>query len=192
MLHQMLFDYQKQKELEEARRKDKRKKAKETLKKYSTGKNKGLAKNTINDAKDLVKNATPWRAVKLLSKANPITDWMYGLAFVAALFKDVLDFVEITGILYIIVFMSTFLVSIFIAMMMLLGSFTTGHGRGDQKIIRSWLILIGGTTAELLFGINFLPIETITVALIYMFALSSRIQDQEQEKSASPNKESYA
>lgn len=181
-----MYDYQKQQELKKARKRD----AKSTLREYNTGKSKGLAKNTINDAKNLAKSATPWGALKLLAKANPITDWMYGLAFVAAIFKDFLDFVEITGFLYIIVIISTFLVSIFIAMMMLLGSFTTGHGRRDQKIIRSWLILMGGTTAELLFGVNILPIETVTVALIYMFALSARAQ--EQEKSASLSKESYA
>lgn len=192
----MLYDYQKQKDLEEARKKDERKKARKNLKNYSTGKNRGVAKNTINDAKKLVKAATPWGFLSLLFQANIISDWMYGLALVAAVFKDILDLTEFAGITYIIIIIFTFLVSIFIAMMMLLGSFSNGYGRRDQKIIRSWLILLSGTTAELLFGVNILPIETITVLVVYALALSARKEAKEQEekeqKTTPQTEEAYA
>jgi hypothetical protein len=174
----MLYDHQKKQALKAARKKEARK----TLKNYSTGKNQGMAKNTINDAKDLVKSATPWGVLNLLFQANIISDWMYGLAIFAAIFKDILDLTEFAGITYIIVIITTFLVSIFIGFMMLLGSFSTGHGRRDQKIIRSWLVLLSGTTAELLFGVNILPIETLTVLILYGFVLSARKQAKEQER----------
>jgi|WetSurMetagenome_2_1015567.scaffolds.fasta_scaffold55702_2 hypothetical protein len=174
-------DYQKQRALEEARRKDERNKSKENLKKYSTGKNQGLAKNVKKDAQNLVKSATPWGALGFLMQASPVSDWMYGLALIAAIFKDILDIVEFTGIFYIIVIITTFLVSIFIAMMMLLGSFSNGYGKRNQKIIRSWLILLSGTAAEMLFGINILPIETLTVLIIYALALSARKQAKKNE-----------
>jgi hypothetical protein len=110
---------------------------------------------------------------------NPLADWMYGLAFMAAILKDLLDISQATGILYILVLVTTLCCSIFIAMMMILGSFThSGTGRVQRKIIRSWLVLLSGTTAELLFGVNFLPIETLTVLIIYVLMLMERKQAQ--------------
>ena len=177
----MLFDQQKQQELEAARQTDKRKKARQNLRKYSAGKNNGMAKDTINDAKNLAKSITPWGALGLMRQIS-IGDWMYFLALLAAIFKDLLDFIEFAGITYIIIIVLTICISIFIGMMMMLGSFSNGQGRAQQKIIRSWLTLLTGTTAEMVFGINILPIETMTVAIIWGFALSARKQAQEEEK----------
>ena len=160
----MLFDYQKEQELKDARRADQRK----------------SAKNTLNEAKNLAKSATPWGAAALFAHAS-IGDWMYWLAIFAAILKDILDIIEFTGIGYIIVIVITICISIFIGMMML-GSFSTGHGRADQRIIRSWITLLGGTTVEMLFGINILPIETFTVLLVYAFALSARAQASKSRK----------
>jgi hypothetical protein len=175
-------DYQHQQNLEAARIADERKKAQQTLKKYSSGKNKGQAQQAIKTAKDLAKNATPWGIFSLLSGANPFSDWMYGLALFAAILKDLLDLLDLTGIGYLIVFIATICCSAFIAMMMLLGSITNGTGRAQQKMIRSWLILLGGTTVELIFGIDILPIETITVLIVYFMLLSARKTAEEQQK----------
>lgn len=189
----MIDSYQKQQELKEARESDKRKKAKKALKNYSTGGNKGRAQKTIGEAKNLIKNATPWGMFSLFFQMKPFSDWMYGLALLAAILKDLLDFSEATGILYGLVIVLTFLTSIFIAMMMLLGSFENGAGRTQQKMIRSWLVLLGGTTVEMLFGINFLPIETLTVVIIYIMMLSARKQAKEDQKLVlSQTQESYA
>lgn len=171
----MLYDYKKQQELIAAREKEEREKARETLKNNSIRKNRGQAKKTIRGAKDLIKSATPWGILHLFfSEGSIITDWMYGLALIAAILKDILDPIEAAAITYMLVIAATFCVSIFIAMMMLLGSVMNGSGRRQQKIIKSWLILMGGTTAELLFGINFLPIETFTVLLVYGLLLADR------------------
>jgi hypothetical protein len=171
----MLFDHQKQQELQEVRNRDRREKAQSNLKKYSTGKNKGMAKDTIKDAKNLAGAVTPWGALALMTQIS-ISDWMYFLALLAAVFKDILDLIEFAGITYIIVIVLTICISIFIGMMMLLGSFSHGQGRAQQKIIRSWLTLLAGTTVEMLFGINILPIETMTVLIIWGFVLSARKQ----------------
>jgi len=178
----MIDELQKQNELRATRDRDRREKARTTLKKNNTGKNKGQAKNTINDAKNLAKNATPWGILSLLGEFKLFSDWMYGLALFAAVFKDILDLIEATGVLYIVVIVATFCVSIFIAMMMILGSVSSGHGRKQHKIIRSWLILLGGTTAEIIFGVNFLRIETLTVLIIYALLLSDRKQNKQTHK----------
>lgn len=178
----MLDDTQKYKDLRAARVNDQREKARNTLKNYSTGKNKGLAKNTINDAKNLAKSITPTSFLSLVLQMKLFSDWMYGLALFAAAFKDLLDLIEATGFGYILVIVATFCISAFIAMMMLLGSYSNGAGRKQQKIIRSWLILLGGTTVELIFGLNFLPVETLTVLIVYALLLSSRQQARQQKK----------
>jgi uncharacterized membrane protein len=95
----------------------------------------------------------------------------------AAGLKDILDFSGATGILIPLVLIATFLASIFIWMMVLLGVILGGGGAGVQrKMIKKGLVLIFGTTGELLLGLNFLPIETLSVAIIYMLTLSERAQ----------------
>jgi hypothetical protein len=175
-------DYQRQQNLRAARDADERQKARQTLKKYSTGNKAGQAQQAIKTAKDLAKNATPWGVFSLLSGASIFSDWMYGAALFAAIIKDILDLLDLTGIGYIVVFIATICCSGFIAMMMLLGSMTNGSGRAQQKIIRSWLVLLGGTTIELIFGIDILPIETITVLIVYFMLLAARKAAQEQQK----------
>lgn len=179
----MPYDQQKAKELKEAQSQAKKDKAQKTLKKYNSRKNKNLSKDTIKSAKNLIKSATPWGIFSLMSQGSIFSDWMYGLALFAAVFKDLFDLIEVTGIGYIIVIITTFCCSIFIAFMMILGSFSNGFGRMQQKVIRSWLVLLGGTTAELLFGVNFLPIETLTVLIIYAMLLSDRKQSKEKDRS---------
>lgn len=188
-----MLDYQKKQDLQKARRAG----ARETLKKYSTGKNKGVAKDTIKDAKNLAKSITPWGALALMMQIS-IGDWMYFLALLAAILKDVLDIIEFAGFTYIIIIIVTICASIFIGMMMLLGSMTAGqvnttrYGRSQQKIIRSWLMLMSGTTMEMIFGVNILPIETITVLIIWGFVLSARKEAAEEEKRNRKYEEAYA
>lgn len=192
----MINEQEKYNKLREARDQSRRDKARENLKKSSTGKNRGLAQSAIGSAKNLAKNASPAGFLSLILKANLMSDWMYALALIAAIVKDFLDFIQVTGVFYILVIVITFLCSIFIAMMMLLGSFSNGSmGRVQRKVISSWVVLIGGTVAELLFGIDLLPIETFTVLVVYALMLSDRRQAAEEGKSSrriSATQESYA
>ncbi len=175
----MLREQQKKQELIEARKEDKQKKSQEkarkTLKKYNTGKNKGQVKNITEDVKALAKSVSPVGFIGLLMKINLASDWMYGLALIAAMFKDLLDLFEVTGVWYAIVILMTFLTSIFIALMMILGnSFNGGGGRKSQKMIKSWLVLLAGTGMEMVFGLDVLPIETLSVLIIYTLLLAHR------------------
>jgi hypothetical protein len=165
--------------LKEVWQNDHQGKNQETLKKYNPGENRGVMNKDIQSVKSLIKNVTPQGVFSLMRGVNIFSDWMYGLALLAAIFKDALDIINATGIGYFIVVLATFLVSIFIAMMMLLGSFS---GRTQQKMIRSWLVLLGGTMTELFMGVNFLPIETITVLVVYFLMLSERKRDKEEKR----------
>lgn len=179
-------DLEYKRQLRETRREEAQKKAGATLKKYSTGKNKGQAKKTINEAKNLVKSAaTPWGVLSLIMQASPFKDWMYGLALFVAIFKDVLDLIEATGIGYVVVVVSTFCASIFIGLMMYLGNSSSGRSRAQNKVLKSYLVLIGGTAIELIFGIDILPIETLTVLIIYGMALAARKQAKKGSDSQS-------
>jgi hypothetical protein len=75
--------------------------------------------------------------------------------------------------------------------MMLLGNISDGGSGANKKgkqtanMFKRGLVLLGGTTAEMLFGINFLPWETITVLIIYAMVLSAKKQKKEAEKNKS-------
>lgn len=167
--------------LEIARDQKNREKARNTIKKYNTGRHKGKAKNIIQNTKNIAKQArSPWSLFSLFFQMS-FMDWMYWLAILAAAFKDIIDFFLI-GSMPGIGTVITFCISIFIAMMMLLGSFTNGVGRMHQKIIRSYLILIMGTGAEMLFGLNFFPIETVVACFVYILMLADRKAQEEVKK----------
>ena len=93
-------DFQRQQQLRDARIRDQREKARKNIKKQSTGRNKGAAKNTLNEAKaamDLAKSITPWGIFRLMLQFNPMIDWTFGVAFFAALLKDILNYSEATS-----------------------------------------------------------------------------------------------
>jgi high-affinity Fe2+/Pb2+ permease len=191
----MTNEFQNQQALRDARINSQRQKARATLQRHSTGKNKGQAQEAIKTAKALAKSTTPWGFFSLLREGNPFMDWMYGIAIFFAILKDILDFLNLTGIGYIIVFVATICCSIIIAMAMLLGSFANGAGRAQQKMIRSWLTLLIGTTVELIPGVDFIPLETFTVLVVYFMLLADRKvarEEQEQEARSGRAQEAYA
>ncbi len=176
----MAFDQEKKQAISEAREKEREKKAREAIRKNNTGRNKGKVKADIQKAK----NINPVGALSVLSQFNIFMDWVYAAALVAAILKDILDFSEATGVGYIFVIITTFMCSIFIAMMMLLGDSMGGtKERNSTKSIRNWLILLAGTTTEFIFGLDMLPIETLTVIIIYFFVLAARKEMAEKRKS---------
>lgn len=206
----MAFDPQKKQALLDTRVADKKKYARETLQKYDAEKNAWVGRKDINKFKNntsvqnkvreqartmgnlrgLAKSATPWGMFSVMRQGNIFKDWPYALALIAAILKDIFDLMEVTGIGYALVIVFTFLCSIFIAMMMLLGG---GSGtQHQQKIIRSWLILLSGTTTELIFGIDLLPIETLTVCIIYFLMLVDRKEAAEEKASARNSQDAYA
>jgi hypothetical protein len=97
----------------------------------------------------------------------------YIIALIAALLKDALDLAFI-GSLPGIGTVITICCSILIFFMMLLSG--SGQRRKMARgMIKKGLLLLGGTIVEMIgFGINFFPIETFTVALVYLMELSER------------------
>lgn len=135
-------------------------------KKYSSNFAKIVAPLVIaKKAKDIVTAPTEIQAMDV-----PI----YGIAFSLALLKDILDLAFI-GSLPAIGTVVTFCVSIAIGFVLIFDGISVSQRRVARRMTRRFLILIAGTLAEgILFGLNFFPIETITVAIIYWMALVDR------------------
>jgi hypothetical protein len=161
---------QRQQALREARENDQREKNDPGKKNAKEEGKESILKN--KNPQNVAKSAL--KAVSAFSSAKP-HDMVYFFAMMAAVLKDILDFIAITGIGYLFVLAFTFIISIFIFFMMLLGSFFDGSsGMKKQKHIKNYLVLLGGTTTEMIFGLNFLPITTFTVFLIYFMILKNR------------------
>lgn len=134
------------------------------------------AKQLGVEAKTLVKSMTPWGFFSLIGKVHPLTDMPYFFAILAAVSKDLLDLAGI-GSLPGIGTVVTMLASTFIAMMMFLGNVV--HSEHDRTIFQSVLlkqfgVLILVTIVEFIFGLDFVPAETLGVLFIYSFALAAR------------------
>lgn len=151
----------------------------------------GQLRQMGKSAKTLAASATPWGALSLISQMNIFTDWLYALAMAAALVKDVLDYVGI-GSLPALGTIITICVSLFIGLMLLLA----GSG-GKRKLVKGgmkrFLVLIFGTAIEaFFFGLNFFPIETLTVIIIYLLVLAERKQEAQERKKLEASQEQYA
>jgi len=123
-------------------------------------------------------------AVSLMKYFDPFMDWLFGIALCFALFKDVSDFVGI-GSLPVIGTLVTFAVSFIIGMIM----FITGSGgkRGNAKrIVKSlakrYGTLAAGTGVEMFFGLNFFPIETAIVVIVFYLTLKERMLAAKEEQ----------
>lgn len=116
-------------------------------------------------AKDLVTAPT---------EIQPMDVLIYGLAIALALFKDLLDLAFI-GSLPVIGTVITFCISIAIGFLLLFDGITLSQRQMARRMTRRFLVLIAGTMAEgLLFGLNFFPIETFVVIIIYWMSLADR------------------
>ncbi|MFA6973951.1 MAG: hypothetical protein WC238_04430 [Parcubacteria group bacterium] len=142
----------------------------ENLKKQQHG---HRLKNHLNKARDV------GQKLALFSYVNPFMDWLFGIAIILAILKDILDFVGV-GSLPGIGTVITLIVSLSIAFVMLL----TGSASKIKisKTGRKFMVLIGGTIVEMIFGIDFAPIETTMAVYIFYSTLKSR-QEAAQEDS---------
>ncbi|EKE20846.1 MAG: hypothetical protein ACD_7C00461G0006 [uncultured bacterium] len=116
-------------------------------------------------AKDIITAPTEIQAMDV-----PI----YGLAFALALLKDLLDLTVVLA-LPAIGTVITICVSIAIGLILLFDGISVSQRRMARRMTRRFLVLIAGTLAEgILFGLNFFPIETLVVAIIYWMSLTDR------------------
>jgi hypothetical protein len=114
----------------------------------------------------------------LLRHIDMFKDWLFLLAFFAALLKDISDFALIgsfPGWGTVI----SLCCSILIFFLILLAG--AGEKRSSTKaMVKKIMTMMGGTLAEFLPGINFLPIETIIVIYIYIIVLAERKTAEEE------------
>lgn len=144
-----------------------------------TSKKTSPKKITPSQAKELYKKMRP--RLSLIGSIDPFTDWLFGIALSLALLKDILDW-SLLGSLPLIGTLITFLVSVSIAFIMLITG-SRGKSKVAKSLIKRFLVLISGTFVEMIvFGINFLPIESIVVMIVFYMTLVERAHGEALEK----------
>lgn len=134
----------------------------------------GSLKDTVGN---VAKVLNPVGAVSTLKQINFLMDMPFVAAFGAALLKDLLD--SVAGPTVILAILFSILCSIFIFMMLLLVSANDKRGMA-KSLMKRGIILIGGGVIDSIPGINFLPIESLTVAIIYFLTLVERKNAQKE------------
>ncbi len=148
---------------------------------------KTMDKDIQRKAKELARSMGPINPLSLLSQISPFDDWMYFLAFLAALTKDILDLcIFLFGIGWLIPLLASFIIDPFIFFMMILGSVSGGRGRAEQSMVKSTtkqgLTILIGSVVDDYPGINILPIETFVVLVVYFMTLYDRVKNDRVEK----------
>lgn len=107
---------------------------------------------------------------------------LYGGVGLIAIFKDLLDLIGIgslPAIGWVITFCFTFLIWI------LLTLFDRSDGKQNMKLIRGLVTIGFGLVEGVAFGLNFFPIETTMVVVLYILAKRAwKKAKKEHEKSA--------
>jgi hypothetical protein len=156
-------------------------------KKDEKKKSKTSPSDMINKAKKtagMIKTfASPFGQLSLIRQVNWLVDWMIFIAIGAAFIKDLLDWIGFS--LPVINEVMNFSVAIITTLILLV----LGSSRATQKavkgMIKKWIVLLAGVLGEEIFGLNLLPIETITVAVCYWLVLYERkeaAEEAEKEK----------
>lgn len=140
------------------------------------------AENITGNPGDVARALSPLGATSLIKQIDYFHDIPFFAAFGAAILKDFLDFIGI-GSLPAIGTVVTVCASLFIgAMLLLVGS----GGRRRRAVAKRWMrkfgVLGAGTLGEMFLGLNFLPIETLTVLVIYIMSLKDRMRSDNSLK----------
>jgi len=144
----------------------------------------GSLKNSINTAKKKLDAAKD--SISLMSYADPLKDWMFGIALIFAILKDILDLIDnalvaAAGLGAILTFIFTLLASFIIGFVMLLTG-SSSKNKVARTILKRFAILAGTTLIEFIPGIDLLPLESITVVVIVWMTLVERKVDAEEDK----------
>ncbi|EKE19355.1 MAG: hypothetical protein ACD_9C00042G0002 [uncultured bacterium] len=135
--------------------------------------NLGKSRNTATGIRSYAEDLNPRRTASLLQQMNFFKDLPFFAAFGAAILKDFLDLIGI-GSLPAIGTVITICASLFIGAML----FLEGVGGRKKAVAKRWIRRFGvlglGTIIEFAFGINFLPVETLMVFLLYTMTLKDR------------------
>jgi hypothetical protein len=134
-------------------------------------------KNAMKSAKKIAVGSRV--AFSMVKEINFLLDMPFFAAFGAALLKDLFDLVDFATV--ILPFLFSMLCGIFIFMMLLLAG-SAGKRNAAKKILNKVLIVLGGSIADGIPGLDLFPIETATVFIIYLMALRERAEDREIER----------
>lgn len=167
----------------------------ERLDKARRGSDKSEAEKAKELAKDAAKLATPMGAFSLLKQIDFLGDIPYAAALGAAILKDLLDLVFI-GSLPGIGTVITICCSIFITMMFFLAGVNDNTAKKARRLAKSktfqktvirMLAVITGTIIEFVPGIDFFPVESAIVAIVYTWTLMDRKKNQQTDMQAMDN-----
>lgn len=112
--------------------------------------------------------------------AEPFTDWIFGIALMVAMLKDLLDLAQIGSLPGIGTLFTFFASTIIFLSLYLAGSSSKGKNKA-KNIMKKYGTVLVGSLMEVIFGINFVPIETCIVILAFYFTLKER-QEAETEQ----------
>ena len=152
---------------------------------------KQLSKGKPIDKKQLKPKGTIKRALtfySLLGQIDISRDFFFAIALVAAIIKDTSDITVglIPGIGWILSFLFTIMASIVIFFCMLITKTPFKLRSGIKNFLgKKWVVLIGASLMEMIYGLDFLPIETLCVIIIIFLTLWERQtlkMEEEQEK----------
>lgn len=133
---------------------------------------KGSFKNSAANAKKNIKAAANF--VSLTAQINPFMDWLFGIALIFAIIKDILDpinnaLITAGGVGEILIVVFTAIISLLIAFVMLL----TGSP-GKKGLIKKFSLMIGTGLIESVPGIDLFPLESILVVILFWLTLAER------------------
>ena len=142
---------------------------------------KGSFKNSAANAKKNIKTVA--NLTSLSAQFDPFMDWLFGIALIFAIIKDILDLINNAliaagGIGEILIIIFTIAVSLIITFVMLL----TGSS-GKKGLLKKFSLMIGTGLVETLPAIDLLPIESILVVILFWLTLTERkVAAQEKDQ----------
>lgn len=111
--------------------------------------------------------------VGLWKYTEPFVDWLFGIALMVAMLKDLLDLAQIGSLPGIGTLFTFFASCIIFFSLYLAGSSSKGKAKA-KGILKKYGTVAMGSLMEVIYGINFVPIETCMVILIFFFTLQER------------------
>jgi hypothetical protein len=152
----------------------------------SSKKQKSNAQRMENAAKTLASGTiTGTIGFSLLKQVDWLIDWMIFIPLIFAMLKDLLNYVgfNLPGINEVFSFSIGLL--LFLILMVL--------GSKQRSSFRKYIANLVGMVLEEIFGLNYLPIETLTVLVCYAFVLIERLEaSQASRENLEEGEEEYA
>lgn len=147
----------------------------------------GTFKNSVQKTKKRAR--VVMNGASLMIHLNPFRDWLFAIAFMAALLKDILDIVNTAliaagGLGAALIFIFTVMASLVIIITIYLtGSYSkTKKARSSAEkfkitaspLLKKLLLLAGMTMVEIIPIVDLFPLETVTVYFIVKMTLVER------------------